>query len=161
MPVTLIRSTIQATIKSTLQGVTGVENVYEDFPRANDVDEFIAKFMESDETNLQFWVITRIASPPNTSENASRIPVRSVWYNHQFDISLWYGIKTDDSETKFQALIDVVLGVFADKRTLSGCYVPVPLGLYSVRNDVKNQVQCRVASFSVVVVEQQNGLTPT
>ena len=158
MPPVLARLTIQNTIKTELALVAGVENIYTDFPRANDIDEFVTKFMQSDEANLQFWLIRRTSSPIST--DFGRIPTRSIWFMHQFEIELWYGIKTDDSEIKFQALIDSVLGVFAEKRTLGGCYVPIPLQLSRIRNDSKNQIQCRVGTFDITVQDQQNNLTP-
>lgn len=154
---TLARSTIQSTIASTLDAITGVENVYQDFPRANDVEEFLTKFRELDETNIQFWIIRRTASPTQTFN----VPTRSVFFLHTFEIELWFGIKTDESEPLFQALIDSVLEVFSEKRTLGGCYVPVPLILTRTRNDIKNQVQCRVATFEITVQDQLNNLNPT
>ena len=122
------RLTIQTAIKDRLEGSTGVENVYEDYRRGEDVESFISLYNTSDQTAVQTWLIHRIATPLR-SENThpGRIPIGDINYWHRFSVECFYAYKENTSEAVFQALLDTVLDRFVNQRTLGGWSSPAPL----------------------------------
>lgn len=156
------RASIQATIKTALEAVTGVENVYDDEIDTSSIAKLKSQAVQQDGLLVQYWVLRREASMPHTGENdRGRVVVGSQvqWY-HTFSIRLFIGRNAGYAETEFQSLIDAVLTAFQAKRTLGGWNTPAPLALASTRDHVWSDMAGRLAEFRIEVIEIVEGLQP-
>lgn len=156
------RLAIQDEIKRLLELVSNVENVYVDYRRAEDISAFVTLFREADKSNIQTWVIHRIATPTRSEQtHRGAVAISTIQFAHRFAVEMFFAYKETESEALFQALIDDVLDAFVDKRTLGGWSTPAPLGLISIAGDDLNSVVGQTALFEVTVIDTQRGLTPT
>lgn len=158
----ILRSAIQAAIKTQLDLVGTVENVYEDYRRAEDVSSFVDLYRETDESSIQTWLIHRKASPTRSEvTHRNAVEIGAIHFMHRFQVELFYAYKNVESEAVFQDLIDAVLLQFVDKRSLGGWSTEAPLGLITIEGDDLNGVVGQTALFEVTVVDPQRALTAT
>ena len=156
------RLAIQDEIKSRLEGTTGVENVYIDYRRSEDIETFVSLYRTTDESAVQTWLIHRVATPLRSENTHSgRIAIGDIHYYHRFLVELFYAYKEDVSEAIFQALLDTVLDRFVDQRTLGGWSTPAPLALMSINGDELQGIVGQTATFEVTVIDPQRALTFT
>jgi hypothetical protein len=94
---------IRTQIKTTLEGVSGIGQVYEYLRHVANENMFKTLFIKSNKLNA--WLITREAVQDNAISTAP-----SYIRTHNFKIFGFYGLKdTDATENTFQALVDTVL----------------------------------------------------
>lgn len=163
MTVKTQRKAIQAEIKTQLELVSGVENVYEDDRNPQDVQAWLEQFVNSAETRVQTWRIRRNRSLALTSEapRGQFVPRGSeTWYQHQFEVDLFYGWREGLTETEFQDLIDDVLDQFKNKRSLGAWSATAPLMLNRTQMGVLGDMYGHQAFFGVEVIAQETGLVP-
>jgi len=107
-------STIIAAIKTTLEGVTGIGNVYGYERWANNHSKFLDLF-RTDADTINGWVISRASTAQQVTAYRKRQNA------HVFTIKGFYGLKdADASETTFQALLDNIQTAFESDITLNG-----------------------------------------
>ncbi len=157
------RATIEAEIVAAIDAVSGVENVIAGRPNKINAADFITAYREADSSDIQVWIVRRVASPGRAAETPRGrgvIPIRvELWRDHSFTIDAYFSFKDNDSETRFQTLIDSVLGAFDNERTLGGFQASM-LDLTQVNDELFGNVACTHAHFQISVIERRTGITP-
>jgi hypothetical protein len=158
-----LRATIQTNIKTIIQAVTGIENVFVDaisLVRAQQPQEFYDDFIEADGSDLQAWFIGRRRTPTDDSVTSRDVALRTRLHRrHNFDIVGYYGFKEKTSEPVFQTLIDNVITAFNNEGSL-GAFDRRPIQLDNIDLGYLGDVFCHRAHFSIEVTEIVSGLAP-
>lgn len=105
-------STILPQIKAVLEGVSGIQNVY-DYPRYSS-DITVMKSLAVSNSIFHLWLIERVAAPSVASLD------NQVFRRHQFHLTGFYQV--DDSaasEKTFQGLLDLVMNAFDNSDNLT------------------------------------------
>ena len=97
-------SLIRAEIKSILEGVSGMGNVYDYLRHSSNVNNML-EFFKSKANKYHVWSITRTAVSDHALTQAQNY-IRT----HNFEITGFYGLNdSTESEKTFQDLIEAVL----------------------------------------------------
>jgi hypothetical protein len=98
-------STILAQVKSTLEGVSGVANVYDYQRYSSDLSTLKSLFVSN--SIFHGWMITRVSAP------ATANITNQVFRQHQFELLGFYQVDDSlESEKTFQALCDTIMNTF-------------------------------------------------
>lgn len=157
------RATIESSITAALDAVSGVENVVAGRLNKLNAADFITAYREADGSDIQVWFVRRVASPGRAAETARGrgvIPIRvELWRDHSFTVDAYFSFKDNDSEARFQTLIDAVLAAFDNERTLGGFQASM-LDLTQINDDLFGGVACTHAHFQITVIERRTGIVP-
>ncbi len=157
------RETIESAIKTALEAATGVQHVYIGHRQYSDPAAFKTAYRESDTTDIQAWFISRTATPQDTAETRpGSVAIRHELLRHYvFQIEGVYSVKADGtSYTAFQALLDLILTAFDNKRTLGG-WMAFPVQLQRVDEIEFGNILCHRALFNIQVDTIIQGLSPS
>lgn len=158
----LLRATIEGNLATTLDALTGIENVYRGRRQLSNPQDFNTAYRNAANTKIHTWLINRAQSSTRTGEtHPGQVPMRTeMWINHQWDIEFYYSFIDNTTQSEFDAFLDVVLEGFKNVRTLGGYMVDPPLLLTDTSFDYLGDVLCHKGVFRVGVIERLNGLTP-
>ena len=105
-------TTVLAAIKTELEGVSGVVNVY-DYPRWKD-DITAWESLISSGSTLHFWEITRDSAPSEAQSGGQ------IFVNHTWSLWGWYHVvDADESYKTFQGIVDDVTDAFNDTASIN------------------------------------------
>lgn len=157
------RATIESSITAALDAVAGVENVVAGRLNKINASDFISAYREADASDIQVWFVRRVSSPGRAAETPRGrgvIPIRvELWRDHTFTIDAYFSFKDNDSEARFQTLIDDVLAAFDNERTLGGFQASM-LDLTQINDESFGGVACIHAHFQITVIERRTGIAP-
>lgn len=147
-----------------LLGLAGAKNIYTEDPRLTDWEAVIGNLVQSDGQYVQAWVIRRVGSLAHTSEtDFGRVPIGcAVFWEHTFNIMMFFGYVQDSSENQMQALIDQILTYFEVQRTLGETVFGIrrPLSLIRIEPRELGGLAGWECTFALVVEDHESGLTP-
>ena len=152
-------SGILAEIKSTIEGVTGVEKVHDYLRWAKHWNDFLTLLQDSSDV-IHGYMIGRIAAP------SRQVTMGEKEVAHVFQIVGLYGLQDSAaSEKTFQAVLDLIVDAFDANDNLSGeCDTLYPdwgpmadaagLQISLVENRMFGSVLCHYAELRLQVVER-------
>jgi hypothetical protein len=159
---------VKAAIKDALV-TAGAENVFTVEPRLEDLSDLIDKVMQADGQFLQYWIIRRASTIPETSDTLpGYVPIRCiVRWMQRFSISLYIAYQEADEDREassdhFDTICDQVLYAMAPNRTLNGVGWNMfrPLALVEVMDDrLSEQFLCHRGTFALELIDDQE-VTP-
>lgn len=155
---------IKAAIKSKLLEVSGVENVYLNEPRMQDLADIMERALQADSLYFQYWMIRRLASRPETVDSApGQIPVCVTRWYHRYIIILHVAYRegagdVTDSCIYFDNLVDAVLTALADERTYGNTIWTNTRPMELVESDyglISGEMLTHQAVFGMEMIENQ------
>lgn len=142
----------------------GAQNIYTEDPKLIDWEAVVDHLRQQDTQYVQIWVLRRVGSLPMTSEtHHGQVPIGCmVYWNHTFNVMMFFGYIEGSSEDQMQGLIDTVLTYMQEQRTLSETAFGVlaPLALQSIQPRELGGIGGYEATFTITVQTHETGLTP-
>jgi hypothetical protein len=145
----------------TLLEAAGAENVYTEDPKLVDWPTVFDMLVQQNKQFIQAWVIRRVGSVPLTSETSQYVPIGcAIYWNHTFNVMLFFGYVEGSSEDQMHALIDQVLTYMQGKRTLGNTAfgVMAPLTLTGIRPEQLGGIGGYEATFTLVAQQHESGV---
>lgn len=121
------RASILSAVKTILEGVTNIGNVYSTIRWVIEDDKFFKEFetLISNQQQVRVWMITRVGGEDvygpqrNFGGTGIDIPTRTRGRRYDFQIEGFSSFTDDDTESEWQTLIDNVLDEFKNNTSLT------------------------------------------
>lgn len=148
----------------TLLEAAGAENIFTEDPKLINWDVTMDMLRQPDSQFVQCWVLRRVGSLPMTSEtHHGQVPIGCmVYWNHTFNVVMFFGYIEGTSEDQMQGLIDQVLTAMQRERTISETAFGVlaPLALSSVQPSELGGIGGYTCTFTITVQTHETGVDP-
>jgi hypothetical protein len=162
------RLLIQAAIKTILESVTDIGNVYDSIRWVNDKERWDSAFLKDIEgqTEIRVWMLYRISGEEayGANENAAStgisIPIRTRLQRYNFQIEGMLSFTDDDTDSRFQLLVDSVINAFKNKQSLNDTAILRGPINYTIDHQFFGEVLVHHVVFGLYAVER-DGITPT
>ena len=140
-------SDIIARLKSDIESVSGITNVFDYKPRVVDDHKRLERLKGTD-NRLHWWQISREESTDITDYLTLVVP------KDDYIIQGWYALDdSDETEKTFQALVDGVRTAIDQDRLLNGYgYVVDPVTISPITEEMKTNVLCHTAKVIVRIL---------
>jgi hypothetical protein len=155
---------VKTAIKNALVAA-GAQNLFTVEPRLEDLSDLIDKVMQRDGQFLQYWIIRRAATIPETSDTLpGYVPMSCiVRWMQRFAITLYIAYQEADEDREassdhFDRISDQVLSGMAPNRTLNGAGWNMfrPLALIEIMDDrLSDQFLCHRGTFALELIDDQ------
>jgi hypothetical protein len=164
----LTRLAIQAAIKTILEGVTDIGNVYDSIRWVNDKERWDSAFLKDidGQSEIRVWMLYRISGEEayGASDNAAgtglSIPIRTRLQRYNYQIEGMLSFTDDDTDVRFQALLDSVIDAFKNKQSLNDTAIFRGPINYTIDHQFFGEVLVHHVILNLYAVER-DGITPT
>lgn len=139
-------SDILARLKTDIEAVTGIGNVY-DYKRLSKRDQKRKELFLKNGI-LHWWEISR-ENGSDTTDYLTMVVNKDSWY-----VQSWYAVDdSEESEKTFQALVDSVVLAFSQDRLLGGNgYIVEPVTKPEISEEMKVDVLCHTAKIDLKIL---------
>jgi hypothetical protein len=162
------RALIQAQIKTILQGVANIGNVYDSVRWVNDKEKWDRDFLKdiNGQHEVRVWMIYRVGGGEDYGANINvlgtnlSIPTRTRAQRYDFQIEGFLSFADDDTDSTFQALVDSVIDAFKNKQSLNDTAIARGPINYSIDHQFFGQVLVHHVVLTTFAVER-DGIVPS
>ena len=138
----------------------GAKNIYTEDPKLMDWERVVGMLRQQDGQFIQCWVLRRVGSLPLVT--GGFVPGCMVYWNHTFNVMMFFGYIEGSSEDQMQGLIDQVLTYMQVQRTITDTAFGAlaPLALSSIQPRELGGVGGYEATFTITIQTHEGGLSP-